>query len=142
MVDPTSPMSPIWQGRTCEPPLIAPSPNGTCTLGGLPSYSINATTVAQIQAGINFARNTGIRLVIKNTGHDFSGKSSGAGSLNIWTHYLKDVEFIPDFTDASYKGPAFKAGTGVQAWEIYQAAEKYGVTVVGGEGKVSISFSS
>ncbi|CZR56523.1 uncharacterized protein PAC_06412 [Phialocephala subalpina] len=81
MVDPTSPMSPIWQGRTCEPPFIAPFPEGTCTLGGLPSYSINATPVAQIQAGINFARNAGIRLVIKNTGHDFSGKSTGAGSL-------------------------------------------------------------
>ncbi|KUJ17541.1 FAD-binding domain-containing protein [Mollisia scopiformis] len=138
MVDPTSPMSPIWQGRTCEPPTLAPTLNGTCTLGGLPSYSINATTVSHIQAGINFARNTGIRLVIKNTGHDFSGKSSGAGSLNIWTHYLKDIAFTANYAgDAygNYSGPAFKAGSGVQAWEIYEAAEKEGVTVVGGEGR-------
>ncbi|KAL1960964.1 hypothetical protein VTO42DRAFT_4852 [Malbranchea cinnamomea] len=36
------------------------------------------------------------RLTIKNTGHDFSGKSAGAGSLSIWTHNLKDIEFIPE----------------------------------------------
>ncbi|KAF8853458.1 hypothetical protein BDZ45DRAFT_806648 [Acephala macrosclerotiorum] len=82
-----------------------------------------------------FARNAGIRLMIKNTGHDFSGKSSGVGSLKIRTYYLKDVEFIPTFTDGAYTRPAFKARSRVQDWEIYEAVGEYRVTVVSGEGK-------
>lgn len=34
--------------------------------------SLQVSTVAQIQLAVNFARNSGIRLVIKNTGHDVS----------------------------------------------------------------------
>jgi hypothetical protein len=47
---------------------------------------VNVTNVGHIQAAINFARSQQIRLVIKNTGHDFSGKSLGGGALSIWTH--------------------------------------------------------
>jgi hypothetical protein len=32
-------------------------------------------------------------------------------------------------------------GSGVQAFEVYQAAKKYGVTVVGGEGRVSFFYT-
>jgi FAD binding domain len=140
MEDPTSMMSPVFEGLTCVPPLLADTTTGqgvNCTIGGYPSYVINASDVRDIQLGVNFARNNGIRLVIKNTGHDFSGKSGGAGSLSIWTHYLKDIAFLPNFNDgAGYAGPAFKAGSGVQAWEIYAAAHAKGMVVVGGEGRV------
>jgi len=107
-------------------------------MGGYPSYAVNVSNVAQIQLAVNFARNNDIRLVVKNTGHDFSGKSGGAGALSIWTHHLKDIEFIPSYMvdGDSYTGPAFKAGSGVQAWEIYEAANEKGMVVVGGEGKV------
>lgn len=47
---------------------------------------MNVSTVADIQAGVKFAREQQVRLVIKNTGHDMSGKSLGGGSLSIWTH--------------------------------------------------------
>lgn len=139
MEDPTSMMSPFWQGRTCEPQSLYPAPTGNCTIGGYPSYVINATSVYQIQLGINFARNNNIRLVVKNTGHDFSGKSGGAGALSIWTHHLKGIQYIPNFVQdgGGYAGPAFNAGSGVQAWEIYEASSKLGKVVVGGEGKVS-----
>ncbi|RFU75304.1 fad fmn-containing isoamyl alcohol oxidase [Trichoderma arundinaceum] len=87
--DATSVMSPLWQGLTCLPPGM-PSSSPVCTLGGYPSYAINATTVSHIQLGVNFARNNGIRLVIKNTGHDSLGKSCGAGALSIWTRPAAD----------------------------------------------------
>jgi hypothetical protein len=106
--------------------------SGTCTLGGYASYSINVSNVAQIQLGVNFARNLDLRLVIKNTGHDYIGKSSGAGSLNIWTHNLKSIEFIKDFKNDEYSGPAFKAGAGVQGFEILEAARDNDVTVLAG----------
>ncbi|PQE31457.1 fad binding domain-containing protein [Rutstroemia sp. NJR-2017a WRK4] len=132
-LDPTSMMSPIYQGLTCMP---TTSPNGTCTLGGYPYYAVNATNVAQIQLAVNFARNTGIRLVIKNTGHEFSGKSGGAGALSIWTHWLDKIKYEgDDYTDESfpYTGPAFTSGTGVIGRDIMAAAHKEGMVVVGGE---------
>ncbi|KAL6699316.1 hypothetical protein J3F84DRAFT_393583 [Trichoderma pleuroticola] len=78
--DPTSVMWPVWEGRTCVP-TNDPS-KSTCTLGAYPVYAVNATSVAHIQLAVNFARSKGLRLVIKNTGHDYQGKSSGAGALS------------------------------------------------------------
>ncbi|KAI1267379.1 putative 6-hydroxy-D-nicotine oxidase [Xylariaceae sp. FL1019] len=130
--DPTSAMSPLFQGKTCMPE------NGntsTCELGGFPSYAVNISTPAQIQLAINFARNTGVRLIVKNTGHDFLGKSVGAGALSIWTHNLKDIEFIENYKGCGYTGKAIKLGAGVEVGELYAAADKYGVSAVGGECK-------
>jgi FAD/FMN-containing dehydrogenase len=125
-------LSPLYQGMTCQPPSIFTKMN-TCTQGGYPVYVVNATNVADIQAAVNFARNTGIRLVIKNTGHDFAGKSGGAGSLSIWTHHLKELAFLPDYSSSEYTGPAIKAGVGIQGYELYAAADKFGVVAMGGE---------
>lgn len=41
-----------------------------CDLGNSPIYSINATGPAHVAAGIKFAKENNVRLVIKNTGHD------------------------------------------------------------------------
>ncbi|OTB06057.1 hypothetical protein M426DRAFT_72414 [Hypoxylon sp. CI-4A] len=132
--DPTSVNAVLFQGATCMPPLLVPSKGG-CTVGGYPSYSITARNVAQIQLAVNFARNLNLRLVIKNTGHDFSAKSVGMGALSIWTHNLKQIQFFRNYWQGSYYGPAFKLGTGVQAYEAYEAARDNGVTIVGGEGR-------
>ncbi|KAK3314818.1 hypothetical protein B0H66DRAFT_535705 [Apodospora peruviana] len=131
--DPTSAMFPLFQGRTCLPPSLGFPHNDTCTLGGYAAYSVAVIKVSQIQLALNFARNANIRLVVKNTGHDFADKSIGAGSLSVWTHKLKDIKFYSDYRCRSYKGPAFKLGAGVVTEEVYQAAEQNGVTVVGGE---------
>ncbi len=42
----------------------------SCPLGNLVAYSINATGAADIAAGIKFAKEHNVRLVIKNTGHE------------------------------------------------------------------------
>jgi len=135
--DPASTQWPLFQGRTCLP---TDDPNGNCTLGGYASYSVAVTKVTQIQLALNFARNTHIRLVVKNTGHDFMDKSIGAGALSIWTHKLKDIEFFEDYRCKGHSGPAFKLGAGVETEEVYRAAEDHGVTAVGGECRVSGRF--
>ncbi|GKT84306.1 restculine oxidase [Colletotrichum tofieldiae] len=129
---PTSVMSPLYQGATCQPQNAAN--NGTCELGGFPLYSVKATNIAQIQLAVNFARNLNLRLVVRNTGHDFLGKNTGAGSLSIWTHNLKGIQFL-EYTKSAggYEGPAFKLGAGVQVSELYEAADKEGYTAIGGE---------
>lgn len=134
--DPSSTQWPLYEGLTCLPPSLR-ADNTTCTLGGYASYSVAATNVAQIQLALNFARNTNIRLVVKNTGHDFADKSIGAGALSIWTHKLNDIKFYNNYVYGSYSGPAFKVGTGAYTQDIYLAAEQNGVTVVGGECRVS-----
>ncbi|KAK4223601.1 FAD binding domain-containing protein [Podospora fimiseda] len=145
--DPTSIRSILFQGMTCMPPDYTPFFLGrkqvNCSVGGLPEYTVNVTNVMQIQLAINLASNLNIRLVIKNTGHDFGGKSTGKGAINLWTHHLKDAEFYPEYHAAGgeegYVGPAFKFGAGVQVYEAYALAKKYNVTVIGGEGK-SVGF--
>ncbi|TGO19281.1 hypothetical protein BTUL_0005g01300 [Botrytis tulipae] len=102
---PTSIMWPLYQGRTCMP---TNDTSASCTLGAYPMYELKVSNVAQIQLAVNFARNANLRLVVKNTGHDFNGKSSGA---------------------------AVKMGAGIQAFEIYEFARANGVTAVGCEGR-------
>ncbi|KAH8676858.1 FAD binding domain protein [Tricladium varicosporioides] len=132
MNDPTSVMLPLYEGRTCMPPSVADK--STCTVGGYPSYAVNVSNVAQIQLAVNFARNANLRLVVKNTGHDFAGKASGAGALSVWTHWLKDKSYFANFkADNGYVGPAIKVGAGVQVWEVYEYANSLGVTALGGE---------
>lgn len=136
--DPSSVMSPLYEGATCEPQGAALGKS--CTLGGFPSYSLNISTVADIQLAINFARNQNIRLVVRNTGHDFLGKNTGGGALSIWTHNHREIKVIHEYESAGgrYKGPAFKLGPGVMVYELYEAAEREGYTAVGGECRVSL----
>jgi hypothetical protein len=47
---------------------------GTCSIGDLPRYTVNATTPEDVAAGILFARKFNIRLVVKDTGHDLLGR--------------------------------------------------------------------
>ncbi|KAI2716241.1 CAZyme family AA7 [Penicillium roqueforti] len=130
--DPASAMWPLFEGRTCLPTTNA---SASCTVGGYSSYAVNVSTVAQIQLAVNFARNADIRLVVKNTGHDFNGKSTGAGALGIWTHHLKDIDYIENYSGSGYQGPVVKLGSGVQAFEVYEKSKELGFTAVGGEGK-------
>lgn len=60
-------MNPYYQNQTCVP--FTPF-NQTCTLGKLVSYSINVASADDVAAGIRFAEEHNIRLVIKNTGHE------------------------------------------------------------------------
>lgn len=83
--DPTSIITELYENSTCLPPAIWPEADTTnCTLGSYPPYSVNVSNVAKIQLAINLTRTLDLRLVVKNTGHDINGKSTGAGALNIW----------------------------------------------------------
>ncbi|KAF2876295.1 hypothetical protein BDV95DRAFT_625581 [Massariosphaeria phaeospora] len=129
--DPTSIMWPIFQGKTC---MVREGTTAAdkCTLGGFPEYALNASNVAQIQLALNFARNLNIRLVVKNTGHCYLGKSTGAGSLSIWTHNFQDIDFLPKYQATGYNGAAFRVGAGVTVQQIYRAAEAQRLSVLGG----------
>jgi len=60
--DPVSTLTQWPEGSTCIASLNA---QGNCTQGGFPVYVVNASSVRHVQAGVNFARNRNVRLVIK-----------------------------------------------------------------------------
>ncbi|KAI5917047.1 FAD-binding domain-containing protein [Camillea tinctor] len=126
--DPISVMSPYWLNDSCSP--FAASSIG-CTLGNLAAYSLEIDSAATAAAGLKFAQENNIRLTVKNTGHDYTGRSNGRGSLVLWTHKLKDVEFI-SYNSSHYTGPAVKVGAGIQFSEVYPAVASRGLCVVGG----------
>lgn len=128
-------MSPLFTGLSCLP--TSDPTFGNCTQGTYPVYVVNARSVRDVQSTVNFARNLNLRLVIKNTGHDFAGKATGKGSLSIRTHLFQDILFIENYSTSTYSGPVFKVGSGVQGRELYKIAKEYGYAIVGGEGVVS-----
>ncbi|KAJ6545532.1 hypothetical protein B0H19DRAFT_1075824 [Mycena capillaripes] len=118
---------------------ITETPIGNCSLGGFPVYIVNATTVKHVQLGVNFARNKGIRLVVKNTGHDFVGRSVGAGALSIWLHNLQGQKFVPEFSGSNYRGPAARIAGGTQGWQVYNFMADNNISIVApGESTVAI----
>jgi hypothetical protein len=149
----------LWTNNTCNPPSAGGFPGGggggggsgpaqgTCTLGWMPHYVIMAKTAAHIQAGIKFAKEKNIRLIIRNTGHDFMGRSTGYGSLAINTHSFKTMEWIKNYTgpsEDSWTAGAVKLGVGIQTGALYAAAfnQTPKVVVVGGECAVWRSLST
>jgi len=95
-------------------------------------YAIDVSSASDIATGIKFASENNIRLTVKNTGHDLLGRSSGQGSLALWTHHMKDVTFLKSYSSPKYSGPAAKVGAGVQVHDVYTAASAAGYRLVGG----------
>ncbi|KAL4908218.1 hypothetical protein BDW74DRAFT_147070 [Aspergillus multicolor] len=122
-------MAPFFANGSCDPfhPVDKP-----CTLDNYIVYAVNVSRPEHISKAIQFTTKHNIRTVIRNTGHDYNGKSTGAGALGIWTHNLKSIE-IKNWKDSHYKGKAIKLGAGVQGHEAYEAADAQGLEVVGGE---------
>ncbi|KAL4903830.1 hypothetical protein BDW74DRAFT_179422 [Aspergillus multicolor] len=125
---PSSFGAPLFQGQACDPFTNRSSP---CELGNYYVYTINVTSAADVAAGLAFAQDKNIRLVIKNTGHDLLGRSSGKGALGLWTHNLRSISIF-DYTSSLYTGKAIKVESGVQVFEAYSAAHQAGLRVVGG----------
>jgi hypothetical protein len=119
--------------NTC---VLTEDPTDTCTIGYLAHYLIMATEKDHIKAGVKFASETNVHLAVRNTGHDFMGRSIAAGSLTINTHNFKDKKFIKSWTGpGDYTGGAVKVGAGVQGRELYTFLNQQNppVVAVGGE---------
>ena len=92
-------------------------------------YAVAAESAQDVAAAVNFARQHGIRLVIKGTGHDYLGRSNAPDSLLIWTHNMRDVTVHDAFTIDGTTGagvPAISVGAGTGWLEAYVAATQRG----------------
>ncbi|KAL0579412.1 hypothetical protein V5O48_002583 [Marasmius crinis-equi] len=107
-----------------------------CEQGSVPPIGVDARTVEDIQTAVRFASEHNLRLVVKNTGHDYLGRSAGRSGFMIWTHHLKNITYSESFTpegasaDETYK--ALTIAAGVQWHEAYSAAQQNNRYVLGG----------
>ncbi|KAI9040214.1 FAD-binding domain-containing protein [Aspergillus affinis] len=108
-----------------------------CGQGRVSRYAAVVETPEDVQATLKFVRKHNIRLVVKNTGHDVTGKSSAPDSLQIATHRLKDIKYVSDFVPSGAKahhsgGPAVTMGAGVIGLELNSAGAAGGYLAITG----------
>ncbi|KAK0380778.1 FAD-dependent monooxygenase [Colletotrichum limetticola] len=124
--------SSIYANNSCLPP--SESAAKGCEIGGSPQYVVNATTEEQIATAMGWASSRNIRIVIKGTGHDLNGRSSGAYSLSIWTHNFKQLGYHPEWRSPSDNRTeaALTLGSGHNWGSASRGAAKFNKVVVGG----------
>jgi FAD/FMN-containing dehydrogenase len=127
-----------------NPYWIGDQPGGTENSGWLdawtpaPSaYAIKARDAGDVAAGINFARENSLRLVVKGGGHSYLGTSNAPDSLSIWTRAMNKVTLHEAFVGKGCEGrvapvPAVSAGAGAMWMDLYQAVTTEGGRYVQG----------
>ncbi|KAI6019152.1 hypothetical protein EDC04DRAFT_3118453 [Pisolithus marmoratus] len=107
-----------------------------CEQGNVPVIGVDARSPQDIQAAINFALQYDLKLVVKNTGHDFLGRSAARGAFVVWTHNMKNItynaQFTPQGAPANETYQALTVGAGVQWFEAYDTANQNRRMMVGG----------
>ncbi|KAF7343032.1 FAD binding domain protein [Mycena venus] len=126
----SSMMTPFFANLSCDP---FTRPDDPCVLGTYVQYAVNVSRPVHIYKTLDFVKKHNIRFVVRNTGHDYMGKSTGANALAIWTHFLQKTYWIENFVSPSYRGVAVKAQAGVEARILYEQADRRGFAIVGGE---------
>lgn len=124
----SSVMAPFWANRSCD---AFSAPESPCTKGTYLQYAVKVESTADVMSTIEFATKHNLRLAIRNTGHDYLGKSTGAGALGLWMHHLKSFDVI-SYESQQYTGKSVKLGAGMLSVDATAEAHKYGLVIVGG----------
>lgn len=111
-----------------------------CSQGLVADYTVNASSIEDIQKAVRWAAKKSLLLTVKNTGHDHLGRSSGKGAFAIWTHHLKGRtwrdNFLPEGARQDEKGThAVTLQAGEQWLDIYRDADQQRRIVVGGSAR-------
>lgn len=114
-----------------------PASGANCFQGSVPSRYINVTRYQDVQAALLFSNVTKVPLVVKNSGHDYKGRSSAPNALKLWTHNLQPPitlkkGFVAAGCAASTATTGVFMGAGQGFLGLYQFAEANGITIVGG----------
>ncbi|KAI1079344.1 FAD-binding domain-containing protein [Whalleya microplaca] len=115
--------------------------SGTCKLGRLSAYYVEATTADHVSATLKFVKKHGIRLSIKNTGHDYYGRSTAPNSLALWVRNMREMSYHDKFSvhDDQFENVGI-IGAGVSAVEAFTYFERYNMHItVGAVASVGIA---
>lgn len=149
------------EGAACQdahkyidnPYWIGDQPGGTQNSGWLdawspvPSaYALEARNAADVAAGVNFAREHGVRLAVKGGGHSYLGTSTAPDSLLIWTRAMNEVTVHDSFVGKGCEGrvaptPAVSAGAGTVWMDLYHAVTTEGGRYVQGGGCMTVGVA-
>ncbi len=136
-----------------NPFFVGDQPGGTQVSGYLdawtPSssaYVISASSTADVMAGVNFAREHDLRLVVKGAGHSYQGTSSAPDSLLIWTRAMNQVTVHDSFVPQGCEGkvapvPAVSAQSGAVWIDLYHAVTSLGGRYVQGGGCTDVGVA-
>jgi FAD/FMN-containing dehydrogenase len=108
------------------------------------AYAITAVKTADVVAGVNFAREHNLRLVVKGGGHN--GTSSAADSLLIWTRGMNELVLHDAFVARACAGkqppqPAVTLGAGTIWMQAYDAVTTRGGRYVQGGGCTTVGVA-
>ncbi|KAF8912198.1 hypothetical protein CPB84DRAFT_762123 [Gymnopilus junonius] len=111
------------------------APQQQCSQGGISPFYIDVQNKDDVVAAFKFSKKQGVNLVIKNSGHDFKGRSAAPDSLALWMHNFKyinhDENFVPEGCNVDGQ-PALTFGAGTQFRDIAQFTDEHGLQFVGG----------
>ncbi|KAJ8081679.1 hypothetical protein PM082_007525 [Marasmius tenuissimus] len=127
---PSSVMDYTFLDKGCDPFDPREKP---CRIGGYVQYAVNVSTPEHVIKTVNFVKEHNIRFVVKNTGHDYLGRSTAIGAVSVWMHNLQGIDFLPQYESSEYSGPAFKVHAGAIGYDLAVAADKKGFVTVSGE---------
>ncbi|KAK7979869.1 serine/threonine-protein phosphatase 2B catalytic subunit [Apiospora arundinis] len=115
-------------------PASMPSPGSVCNQGSVPSFYVSVESETDVVEAFKFAKENGVDISIKNSGHDFMIRSSGKGTLSLWTHNLQGMEhhdsYTPKGCDESV-GAVMTVAVGVTVHDAYTFADAHNSTILG-----------
>ncbi|CAE6536582.1 unnamed protein product, partial [Rhizoctonia solani] len=109
-----------------------------CDQGSVSPYYIAVKTAADVTQGFAFSKRTGVPLSIKNTGHDFAGRSTAPGTLAFWTNNIKYINYSAAFVPEGCQQdgvPALTYGAGQDMESLFLYADSNNLTFIGGSSK-------
>ena len=113
---------------------VAPSP-----------WAVAARRVEDVVAAVDFARDRGLRVVVKGGGHSYLGTSNDGAALLIWTRGLDRIElhdaFVAEACAADTACRAVSLGAGVIWSEAYDAVSTQAGGYVQGGGCMTVGVA-
>ncbi|GFG18551.1 6-hydroxy-D-nicotine oxidase [Aspergillus udagawae] len=136
----------VCHTETCALNAVGPfkSLSDDCHLGRLSSLYVDASEPQHVVAAVKFARKHHLRVSVKNTGHDYFGRSTSPNTLAIWTHRMNTMKYHADFVASncpfSNGQHIGEIGAGAQASDVYTYFQEFNMDVTGGnEGSVGLA---
>lgn len=110
------------------------------------AFAVKAASTADVVAGVKFARDHQLRLVVKGAGHSYQGTSNAADSLLIWTRGMNKVTLHDSFVPQGCEGhltavPAVSAQAGAVWIDLYHAVTALGGRYVQGGGCTDVGVA-
>jgi FAD/FMN-containing dehydrogenase len=110
-------------------------------------YAVLAQNSADVAAAVNFARDHGVRLVVKGGGHSYAGGSNAPDSLLVWTRpNLRAIELHDCFVPRGAAGlvepeAAVSVGAGAIWMDVYDAVTTTAGRYVQGGGCTTVGVA-